>query len=136
MKIDISRRLVSELNAGWLNDKVFPCVAMFDTDTPPVPYLVYQRTGAEFNYTKGLYTGDATHHYSFSIYSDSYAQTLTLVSTVIDKVFSLSYMEIDDEGFRYGPVQLVDISEDFIEGLFVQTLQFDIQTKEVLNEPY
>ena len=136
MNIDISHRLVSELNAGWLNDKVFPCVAMFDTDTPPVPYLVYQRTGAELNYTKGLYTGDATHHYSFSIYSDSYDQTLTLVSTVIDKVLALSYFEIDDEGFRYGPVQLVDISEDFIEGLFVQTLQFDIQTKEVLNEPY
>ena len=54
---------------------------------------------------------------------------------VIDKVLALSYLETDQEGFRYGPVQLVDISEDFIEGLFVQTLQFDIQTKEVLYEP-
>jgi len=136
MKIDISHRLVSELNVGWLTDKIFPCVAMFDTDTPSVPYLVYQRTGAEFNYTKGLYTGDATHHYSFSIYSDHYDQTLTLAKMVIDKVLALSYFETDQEGFRYGPVQLVDISEDFIEGLFVQTLQFDIQTKEVLNESY
>lgn len=132
MKIDISRRLVSELNVVPLVDKIFPCVAMFDIDTPPVPYLVYQRTGAEFNYTKGLYTGDATHHYSFSIYSDYYDQTLTLAKMVIDKVLDLSYFEIDQEGFRYGPVQLIDISEDFIEGLFVQTLQFDIQTKEIL----
>lgn len=136
MKIDISHRLVSELNVGPLDSKIFPCVAMFDTDTPPTPYLVYQRTGAEFNYTKGLYTGDATHHYSFSIYSDRYDQTLTIAKTVIKKVLHLSYFETDQEGFRYGPVQLVDISEDFIEGLFVQTLQFDIQTKEVLNEPY
>lgn len=136
MKIDISHRLVSELTVGIINDKVFPCVAMFDTDKPAVPYLVYQRTGAEFNYTKGLYTGDATHHYSFSIYSDHYDQTLTIAKQVINKVLGLSYFETDQEGFRYGPVQLVDISEDFIEGLFVQTLQFDIQTKEVLNEPY
>lgn len=135
MKIDISHRLVSELNSGWLDSKIFPCVATFDTATPPTPYLVYQRTGAEFNYTKGLYTGDATHHYSFSVYSDNYAQTLTLAKMVIDKVLALSYFETDQEGFRYGPVQLVDISEDFIEGLFVQTLQFDIQTKEVLYEP-
>ena len=136
MKIDISHRLVSELNVVSIVERVFPCVAMFDTDTPPVPYLVYQRTGAEFNYTKGLYTGDATHHYSFSIYSDNYDQTLKLATTVIDKVLALSYFETDQESFRYGPVQLVDISEDFIEGLFVQILQFDIQTKEVLNEPY
>lgn len=136
MKIDISHRLVSELNVGPLDGKIFPCVAMFDTDTPTVPYLVYQRTGAEFNYTKGLYTGDATHHYSFNIYSDHYDQTLTLARMVIDKVLALSYFETDQEGFRYGPVQLVDISEDFVEGLFVQTLQFEIQTKEVLNEPY
>jgi len=136
MKIDISHRLVSELNVGWLTGKIFPCVAMFDTDTPSVPYLVYQRTGAEFDYTKGLYTGDATHHYSFSIYSDHYDQTLTLAKMVIDKVLHLSYFETDQEGFRYGPVQLVDISEDYIDGLFVQTLQFDIQTKEVLNEHY
>lgn len=136
MKIDISHRLVSELNVGPLDSKIFPCIAMFYTDKPTVPYMVYQRTGAEFNYSKGLYTGDATHHYSFSIYSDSYAQTLTLAMTVIEKVLHLSYFETDKEGFRYGPVQLVDISEDFIDGLFVQTLQFDIQTKEVLNEPY
>ena len=136
MNIDISHRLVSELNVVPLIDKIFPCVAMFDTDKPTVPYLVYQRTGAEFNYTKGLYTGDATHHYSFSIYSDHYNQTLTIAKQVINKVLGLSYFETDQEGFRYGPVQLVDISEDFIEGLFVQTLQFDIQTKEVLNEPY
>ena len=136
MKIDISHRLVSELNVVPIVERVFPCVATFDTDTPPTPYLVYQRTGAEFNYTKGLYTGDATHHYSFSIYSDNYDQTLTIAKTVIEKVLHLSYFETDQDGFRYGPVQLVDISEDFIEGLFVQTLQFDIQTKEVLNEPY
>lgn len=136
MKIDISHRLVSELNVAPIIEKIFPCVAMFDTDTPTVPYLVYQRTGAEFNYTKGLYTGDATHHYSFSIYSDNYDQTLTIAKTVIDKVLRLSYFETDQEGFRYGPVQLVDISEDYIDGLFVQTLQFDIQTKEVLYEPY
>lgn len=136
MNIDISHCLVSELNVGQLDGKIFPCVAMFDTATPTVPYLVYQRTGTEFNYTKGLYTGDATYHYSFSIYSDHYEQTLTLAKTVINKVLALSYFETNQEGFRYGPVQLVDISEDFIEGLFVQTLQFNIQTKEVLNEHY
>ena len=41
MNIDISHRLVSELNVGPLDSKIFPCVAMFDTDKPTVPYLVY-----------------------------------------------------------------------------------------------
>lgn len=133
MKIDISHRLVSELNSGRLVGKIFPCVAMFDTDTPPTPYLVYQRTGCELEYTKGLYTGDATHHYSFSIYSDSYENTLLIAQDVADRVLALSYFPTNQDGYRYGAVQLVDISEDFIEGLFVQTLQFDINTKEIRN---
>ena len=49
---------------------------------------------------------------------------------VVDALLALSHTRHEDISF--GQVTMTDLSEDFLDGLFLQTIQFEINTKEIL----
>lgn len=110
--------------------KVYPVIAAFNSAVPPTPFIVYQRTGADPNYTKAFFTGEITNNYSVTVVDNQYTATLELAQTVIDTMLALSYATKED--MRFGQVLLTDVSEDFVDGLFLQTLSFEINTIEIL----
>lgn len=110
--------------------KVYPVIATFNDPTPPTPFAVYQRTSAEPDYTKSLFTGLIRHNYSVTVVDNDYTNTVTLAQQVVDALLALSHTRHEDISF--GQVTMTDLSEDFLDGLFLQTIQFEINTKEIL----
>lgn len=110
--------------------KVFPVIADFNTPTPPTPFAVYQRTSCQVQYTKGLWTGDITHNYSVTVADNQYSKTVELAQAAVDALMALSHTVKED--MRFGQVLLSDISEDFVDGIFLQTLNFEINTTQIL----
>ena len=110
--------------------KVYPVIATFNDSTPPTPFAVYQRTSAEPDYTKSLFTGLIRHNYSVTVVDNDYTNTVTLAQQVVDALLALSHTRHEDISF--GQVTMTDLSEDFLDGLFLQTIQFEINTKEIL----
>ena len=106
--------------------KIFPVMAVFNSPTPTTPYIVYERTGCEFGYTKGLFDNSIRHSYTVSVYDDNYASTMVLAQAIINLMLSLSYTEKPDIYFK--AIHVTDLSEDFLEGIFYQTIQFEINT--------
>ena len=109
---------------------VYPVIATFNDATPPTPFAVYQRTSAEPDYTKNLFTGLIRHNYSVTVVDNDYSNTVTLTQQVVNALLALSYTKHEDVNF--GQVTMTDLSEDFLDGLFLQTIQFEINTKEIL----
>ena len=131
MIIDISTQVLAAINQTALAGKIYPVMALSESATPPVPYIVYQRTGAEFEYTKNMFTGNVRHHYNISAFSDGYDKTLTLAKDIVDGMLALSYTTPEGSPVSFKAVQVTDISEDFLEGIFYQTIQFEINTTEI-----
>lgn len=140
MKLNIGQYIYSALSAIWVapaataNDTpqlltVFPVIADFNTDAPTTPFAVYQRTSCQPQYTKDGFTGEISHSYSITVADNSYNDTVNLAEDVANALIGLSYQAKD--GIKFYQVQLTDLSEDFIEGIYIQTLIFDINTKEI-----
>lgn len=108
---------------------VYPVVADFESDNPTTPFSVYQRTSTTPKYTKNLFTGDVTHNYSVTVADNNYEGTVNLVQQAIDKLTSLSCTLHD--GIRFCQVTVTDLSEDFLDGIFLQTLQIEINTTQI-----
>lgn len=111
--------------------KVYPVISDFNSAVPPTPFIVYQRTGADPNYTKALFTGEITNNYSVTVVDNQYTATLELAQSVVNAMLALSHTVKTD--MRFGQVLLTDISEDYYDGLFLQTLNFEINTIEILQ---
>ena len=127
MKVNIGQYIYSALSA-ITGLTVFPVIADFNTAEPTTPFAVYQRTGCSPEYTKDGFTGDISHSYAVTIADNDYTNTVILAEKAIDAILALSYQTKADIRFRQ--VQLTDLNEDFIDGIYTQTLQFDINTKE------
>lgn len=128
MKVNIGQYIYQALTAiSGLS--VFPVIADFNSDQPTTPFAVYQRTGCNPEYTKDGFTGDISHSYSVTIADNDYTNTVILAEKAIDAILALNYQTKADIRFRQ--VQLTDLNEDFIDGIYTQTLQFDINTKEI-----
>lgn len=110
--------------------KVYPVIATFNDPIPPTPFVVYQRTSAEPDYTKSLFTGLIRHNYSVTVVDNDYTNTVTMAQQVVNALLALSHTRHEDISF--GQVTMTDLSEDFLDGLFLQTIQFEINTKEIL----
>ena len=110
---------------------VYPVIADFNDAVPPTPFAVYQRVSAEPNYTKSMFTGEMTHNYSVTVVDNQYTSTLEHAQAVVNNMLALSYTVKTD--MRFGQVLLTDISEDYVDGLFLQTLNFEINTIEILQ---
>lgn len=126
MNIGVGKYIYSALSE--LNVTVYPVIADFNSPTPTTPYIVYQRTSAPPQYTKSLWTREIRHNYSITVVDDQYTSGLSLAQQVIDKLMSLTSTEKTDMYIKH--VMLTDISEDSAEGLFLQILQFEINTIE------
>ena len=120
--------ILSALPSGG---KVYPTIADFKDAVPPTPFAVYQRTGAEPDYTKSMFTGGMTNNYSVTVVDNQYTATLELAQSVVNAMLALSHTVKTD--MRFGQVLLTDISEDYYDGLFLQTLNFEINTIEILQ---
>lgn len=108
---------------------VYPVIADFNTPQPSTPFAVYQRTSAEPEYTKNLFTGTIRHNYAVTLVDDNYPATVALAQQAIDAMLALSHTSHED--IQFGQVIVTDIAEDFVEGLFLQTLQFEINTTQI-----
>ena len=126
MNISIGKYIYTALSSIDERMKVFPVVADFNDAKPVTPFAVYQRTSAIPDYTKSLWTGETTHHYSVTVVDDKYSNTVILAQAAIDAVIGLSYTEHED--IRFKAVMMTDLNEDFVEGLFLQIIQFEINT--------
>lgn len=126
MNINIGKYIYTALSSKDERIKVFPVIADFNDAVPPTPFAVYQRTSATPNYTKSLWTGEITHHYSVTIAAANYADTVSVAQAAIDAILALSHT--DKEDIRFAQCTMTDISEDYLEGLFLQTIQFEINT--------
>lgn len=108
---------------------VYPVVAAFDNPNPTTPFAVYQRTSMAPQYTKSLFTGDISHNYSVTVADNEYDSTVNLIQQAIDTLTSLSCTEHD--GIKFNQVTVTDLSEDFLDGIFLQTLQIQINTTQL-----
>lgn len=124
MNIGVGKYIYSALNS--LGATVYPVIADFNSPTPQTPFIVYQRTSADPQYTKSLWTGEIRHNYSISVVDNQYSSTLVLAQQAIDALIALTGTEKDD--MYINKVIVTDISEDFAEGLFLQVLNIEINT--------
>jgi hypothetical protein len=65
-----------------------------------------------------------------TVVDDNYSNTVTLAQQMVDALLALSHTRNEDISF--GQVIMTDLNEDFLDGLFLQTIQFEINTKEIL----
>ena len=70
--------------------KVYPTIADFKDAVPPTPFAVYQRTGAEPDYTKSMFTGGMTNNYSVTVVDNQYTAALELAQSVVNAMLALS----------------------------------------------
>lgn len=125
MNVGVGKHIYEALTA-IVGLTVFPVIADFNTAEPSTPFAVYQRTGCDPGYTKDLFTGGIRHDYSITVADNDYTNTVNLAEQVINAMLGLSHQQKTD--MRFAQVMLTDLNEDFIDGLFTQTLQFEINT--------
>lgn len=130
MNISIGKYIFNAIQGVSRTLRVYPVIATFNDATPLTPFVVYQRTSAEPEYTKSLFTGLIRHNYSVTVVDNDYTNTVNLAQTVVDELLALSHTKHED--INFGQITMTDLSEDFLDGLFLQTIQFEINTKEIL----
>lgn len=131
MIINIGKYIYNAIKGVSDTLHVYPVIATFNDATPPTPFAVYQRTSAEPDYTKDLFTGDITHEYSVTIADNDYTNGLNIAQSVTDALLALAFKKF--EGISFKTVRVTIGPEDFLDGLFLQTIQFEINTKEILQ---
>ena len=125
MNVSIGKYIYSALTA-ISGITVYPVIADFNAPVPTTPFVVYQRTGCTPEYTKDLFTGCIRHSYAVTVADNDYTNTVTLAESVIGAMLGLSHQVKTD--IRFNQVLLTDLSEDFVDGIYTQTLQFEINT--------
>lgn len=128
MKINVAKYIYSALSA-ITGLTVYPVIADFETATPTTPFCVFQRTSMNPLYTKSLYTSELEHSYSITVADDEYSNTLEKAQQVINAMMELTSKTNTD--FHFGQVTVNDLSEDYVDGLFIQTISFTINTIEL-----
>ena len=128
MILNIGKYIYSALTA-ITGLKVFPVIADFNDPTPTTPFAVYQRTGCNPEYTNDGFTGDISHSYAVTIGDNDYSNTVVMAENVANALIGLSFQA--KTGIRFCQVKLTDLSEDFIEGIYTQTLNFEINTTQI-----
>ena len=126
MNVGVGKYIYSALSTISRSMAVYPVINPDNTPTPATPFIVYQRTEFMLVYSKDLWTGEITHDYSITIVDNDYTNCLNQVDTVINTMLALSCVEKDDMHFKQ--VRLTGGGEDFIDGLYTQTLQFEINS--------
>ena len=110
-------RLLVESNVLGLNDKIFPLVANPNTT---FPFLVYRRIGYTPRNNKD-YVGEIVTM-EFNIASESYNESVEIANSVADILQGKETDLIEN-------IQLVNVSEIYLQDTFIQNLQFRIELK-------
>jgi len=132
MIVDISTQVFDAIKQRELAGKIYPVVALSESATPPTPYIVYQRTGADFGYTKNFFDGSIKHYYTIGAYSDTFNKTVELAKDIVDGMLALAYTTPEGSAVTFKSIQVTDISEDFLDGIFYQIIQFEINTIQII----
>lgn len=126
MKVNIGKYIYQALTAiSGLT--VYPVVASFDTDTPSTPYAVYRRTGIDVEYTKDLFTGMVKQRFEVTIADNDYATVSDMAEKAVNALLGMSY-SVKTPDLSIGQVHLTDLNDDFIEGIFLETITIEINT--------
>lgn len=126
MIVNISKYVYQKL-AAVNGLTVYPVVAPFDTDTPSTPYAVYRRTGIDVEYSKDLFTGMVKQRYEVIIADKDYAAACDLAEQAANALLGMSY-SVKTPNLAIGQVHLNDLNDDFIDGLFLETITIEINT--------
>lgn len=97
---------------------IYPIVA---PESAGVEYVVYKRTSLEGYDIKGRTTPIQKASYTISVVSDEYAKGVRLTQSILDALGNYSDTQIRD-------VNIDNLSEDYSEGFFIQTIQIQITT--------
>lgn len=106
--------LDSSTLCGYVGNSVFPLVANNGTK---FPFLIYKRTSYQDDSNKDYQ--DEIVYVSIQIVSQKYEQSVDIATLVANILVGKATRVIDD-------IQLVGISEDFIDDSYVQTINFKI----------
>ena len=109
MNISIGKYVYNAIQGVSESLHVYPVIATFNDPQPPTPFAVYQRTSAEPDYTKSLFTGLIRHNYSVTVVDDNYSNTVTLAQQVVDALLALSHTRHEDISF--GQVIMTDLND-------------------------
>lgn len=101
-----------------IEDKIFPVIAPESTEGD---FITYQRDGYKQVYTK-YGVADQIPYVNVVAVSDDYNRNQELAVLIYDTL-SGDFRKLDMH------IQLEDSTEDFIDGKFIQILQFSIQQK-------
>ena len=104
-------------NVLGLGDKVFPLIANPNTT---FPFLVYRRIGYQPRNNKD-YVGEIVTM-EFNVASESYNESVDIANSVADILQGQETQLIED-------IQLVNVSEMYLQDTFIQNLQFRIELK-------
>lgn len=107
-------QLVKVLNKA--NVTIYPVVA---PESAGNEYVVYKRNSLDGYQLKGRITPLQKASYTINVVSDQYAKVIGLTQTILDTLGDYSDTEILD-------INIDNLSEDYSEGFFVQTIQITI----------
>ena len=111
-------RLLTESNVLGLGDKIFPLVANPNTT---FPFLVYRRIGYQPRNNKD-YVGEIVTM-EMNVASESYNESVDIANSVADILQGKETQLIED-------IQLINVSEMYLQDTFIQNLQFRIELKD------
>ena len=129
MNVGVGKYIYEALTANHPGIEISPVVIPPNPDDPTgsqLTYIVYRRTGCSPEYTKDLFTGNIEHYYTLLIADSDFTNAVNIAEQVINTMLAISYKEFPDMKFKQ--VKLVDLQDDFIDGIYTQTLQFEINT--------
>lgn len=128
MNIEVGKYIYLALQGISRSLSVYPVTAYYNTDTPALPFCVYQRTGMSPQCTKDLYDKSITHTYSVIMADSDYSDCAAHADSAINVLLALSHVEEND--MYINQVTVTDLYEDYIDGIFTQTIQIEINTTE------
>lgn len=110
-------RILKEGNVLKVGEKIFPLVSNANTT---FPFLVYRRVGYQPRSNKD-YKGEMVTM-ELIIVTDKYEESVDIANSVADILQDKSTNLIED-------IQLINVSEVFLQDSYIQTLQFQIELK-------
>ncbi len=116
--LHIGKWIYNVLNNNIQDLNIYPVIAAEGTECS---YAVYWRTGIQASNTKDGLNGD-TLTMSLNIYTQTYEEGLEKITTA-RKILSYGgeYEHMKIRNFR-----IIDGSEDFVNGIFIQSITFSV----------
>lgn len=103
----------------YVDNKIFPMIA--DEETT-FPFIAYSRDTITQDYVKGMGVLDNVE-VSIKIVSLDYSESCEIAS-IVEELFNLK----KDENYKIQDSRIIDITENYYENAYIQTLNFKFKT--------